>query len=427
MTGSASAEAPVSSLGELLAAVDRDAERDRRTVWLTANEGFMSRTAASYLSSAFSNRYYGGPGDEDAVVTNPYTPFMSRGRPGMAGLVDAASAAAAEMLGAASVNVNCLSGINAMTSAILALSEPGDVVMSLPVSEGGHYATQHVVERCGRRWVPLPVDGRTGALRPAAVRGPCSPDVELVYLDSSFELSQLDVAGIRRFLGDRAALVYDASHTMGLIMGGMLPSPLALGADALCGNTHKTLPGPHRGLIAYRTAQVAERADAVIEGGLYSSNHLISLTALCVTLLEMHRWGRDYARQVVANANWLAGALAGLGWEVRENGDGRFTRTHQVHALSERLGPHRLLYVRFAASNIALGFDNCLGEGTFIRLGTQEVTRRGMKEAEMDELADLLVRAASGQDVSAAAAGLALRHDNAHYSFDLDPKWGAQQ
>jgi glycine hydroxymethyltransferase len=165
----------------------------------------------------------------------------------------------------------------------------------------------------------------------------------------------------------------------------------------------------------------------VIEGGLYSSNHLISLTALCVTLLEMDRWGRDYARQVVANANWLAGVLAGLGWEVRENGDGWFTRTHQVHVRSERLGPHRLLYVRFAASNIALGFDNCLGEGTFIRLGTQEVTRRGMQEAEMDELADLLVRAASGQDVSAAAADLALRHDKAHYAFDLDPKWGAQQ
>jgi len=422
VTWSAQTEASDSSLGELLASVDRDVERDRRTLWLTANEGFMSRTAASYLGSEFSNRYYSGPGDEDAVVTNLYTPFMSRGRPGVAGLVETASAAAAEMLGAASVNLNCLSGINAMTSAILALSEPGDVVMALAVRDGGHFATQHVVERCGRHWASLPVDGRTGSLRPDAARGPLPSDVRLVYLDSSFELSPLDVAGIRRFVGDRVALAYDASHTMGLIMGGVLPSPLTLGADALCGNTHKTLPGPHRGLIAYRTAQVAQRADAVIESGLYSSNHLISLMALAVTLLEMRRWGRDYAHQVVANANRLAAALSRLGWEVRVGGDGWFTRTHQVHVLSERLGRHRPLYVRFAASNIALGFDNCLGEGTFIRLGTQEITRRGMMEADMEELAQLLVHAASGQNVSAAAAGLAMRHDTAHYSFDFELK-----
>jgi glycine/serine hydroxymethyltransferase len=93
-----------------------------------------------------------------------------------------------------------------------------------------------------------------------------------------------------------------------------------------------------------------------------------------------------------------------------------------VHVLSERLGRHRPLYVRFAASNIALGFDNCLGEGTFIRLGTQEITRRGMMEADMEELAQLLVHAASGQNVSAAAAGLAMRHDTAHYSFDFELK-----
>lgn len=410
-------------LADLVALIDRDADRDRRSLWLTANEGMMSRTAGTFLNSTLSNRYYSGAGDEDAVVTNPYTPFMSRGRPGVAELVGAASRAAAAMLDASIVNLNCLSGIHAMTSTILALSEPRDAVMSVEVGDGGHFATRHVVERCGRRWAPAPVDQCTWLIDPRRLASACDRfDVRLLYIDCSYELSPQDVAAIRRAVGDDVSVVYDVSHTLGLIMGGVLASPLSLGADAICGNTHKTLSGPHRGLIAYRDPELAAKADAIIDGGLYSSNHLMTLIALCVTVLEMQRWGGDYAGQVVANARRLAAALTRFGWELRPSAGGEFTSTHQIHVFSEALAHHRLLYGRFSASNIALGFDNCLGGRTFIRLGTQEVTRRGMGDAEMQQVAGLLVGAAAGEDVSTEVADLALRHERACYSFDDRPE-----
>lgn len=419
MTRGRASVAASDELASLFALVDRDVERDRRALWLTANEAFLSRTARTYATTALSNRYYSGAGDEDAVVTNPYTPFMSRGRPGVARLVEAASRAAAGMLDAAVVNLNCLSGIHAMTCLILALSEPGDVVMSLAVGDGGHFATRHIVERCGRRWTPAPVDPRTWSLVPRRLAETVrTRRVKVLYLDCAYELEMQSVAAIRQAVGPGVVLVYDLSHTLGLVMGGVLPSPLSLGADVVCGNTHKTLPGPHRGLIAYRGRPLAEAADAIIDGGLYSSNHVGTLISLCATLLEMARWGTDYAKQVVANARGLAGALAERGWPVRAAPSGDFTNTHQVHVLSEGLGPHRLLYGRFSRSNIAVGFDNCLGGRTFIRLGTQEITRRGMSEADMDEVADLLVRAASDENVAGPVAQLVLRHGGTSYSFD---------
>ncbi|MER7282674.1 hypothetical protein ABT369_50420 [Dactylosporangium sp. NPDC000244] len=405
----------MNELDDLLAAVDRDAARDRHTLWLTANEGLMSRSAARYLDSDFANRYFSGGGDADAVVTNPYTPFMSRGRPGLARLVATAGWRAARMLDAAAVNLDCLSGIHAMTCAILALTDPGDTVMSLEVGDGGHYATQHIVRRCGRRWVPAPVDPETWLVDTGRLR---ADGVRLLYLDGSYELRPQDVRAIRRALGPDVRLVYDISHSLGLVMGGALPSPLSLGADAVCGNTHKTLPGPHRGLIAYREKDLAVHADGIIGGGLYSSNHPVTLAALCVTILEIDRWGKALARQTVANARHLAAALADRGWPVRQTGPGTHTDTHQVHVLSESLGEHRLLYGRFSASNIALGFDNCLGRRTFIRLGTQEVTRRGMTGQHLDAIADLLFAAGSGRDVSAEVARIALGHQRVHFSFD---------
>lgn len=407
----------------LLAGVHHDMERDRRSLWLTANESLLSQTASHYLGVPLANHYYNGAGGADQVVSNPFTPFMSRGRPGVAGLVQAAEASASQMLGAAAVNLNCLSGIHAMMCIILALSDPGETVMSLAVADGGHFSTPHIVSRTGRRWVPAPCRNSTGLIDAVQVsRLAPTHRPALLYLDGAYELEPQDVAALRQALPARSMLVYDVSHQLGLIMGRALPSPLDHGADAICGNTHKSFPGPHRGMIAYRAQGLAKRANDVIDGGLYSSNQPGTLIPLAISILEMEACGVDYASRVVQNARHLAGALEARGWPLRRCTTGEHTLTHQFHVLADELGEPRPLYQRFATNNIMLGFDNCLGGRPFMRLGTQEITRRGMAGDKIDLLADLLVRAAKGDDVRVAVQDVVGAHNDVAFSFDAYQK-----
>jgi glycine hydroxymethyltransferase len=386
---------------------------------LTANESFMSDSARAFMSSELSDRYFSGPGDEDGVVSNPYGPFMSRGLPGVSALVDAAEAAARDMLGAAIVSLSCLSGVHAMTCVLLALSNPGDTVVSLGVPSGGHFGTQTVVERTGRRHLSAPYDLDALGVDLDALAVQFRADgARLLYLDSSYYLNPHDLRGMREAVGPDAAIVYDASHTLGLIMGGTFQQPLREGADVICGNTHKTLPGPHKGLIAFRDPDVGRRALNVIDAGLYSSPHLAHLVPLAVTILEMQAFGRAYAAQVVANAVALAEELAESGFEVRRIPGGAYTRNHQIHVFPEAGRLPRDIYAQLLRSNIVIGFDNALGGRPYMRLGVQQVTRRGMHKDQMRSIAGMLRRGIAGANLQDEVTDLMQAYQKARYSFD---------
>jgi glycine hydroxymethyltransferase len=386
---------------------------------LTANESFMSNSARAFMSAELSDRYFSGSGDADGVVSNPYGPFMSRGLPGVSALVAAAEAAARDMLGAAVVSLSCLSGVHAMTCVLLALTDPGDTVVSLGVSAGGHFGTQTIVERTGRQHVSAPYDfDRLGVdLEVLAARWHAH-GAKLLYLDSSYYLQPHDLRGLRQAVGSDATIVYDASHTLGLIMGGMFQQPLSEGADVVCGNTHKTLPGPHKALVAFRDADVGRRALDVFDAGLYSSPHLAHLVPLAMTILEMREFGRAYAAQVVANAVALAQELSNHGFEVRRIPGGTYTRNHQVHAFPADGELPRDVYARLLRSNIVVGFDNAFGGRPYMRLGVQQMTRRGMREDQMQVVANLLRRGIDGADLRSEVQKFMQPYGKARYSFD---------
>jgi glycine/serine hydroxymethyltransferase len=393
--------------------------RNRNSLFLTANEPLMSDTARSLLSLELGDRYYSGGGDGCGVVTNPVTPFTTRGLPGMAALVEAAIAAAGSMLGASAVNIGCLSGVHAMMCAILSLTEPGDSVMTLAVPDGGHFGTEGILLRTGRRNVPAPFDPDRLTIDLDLLGSEFrAANATALYLNASFYLHPYDLAGVRDAVGGDAVIIYDASHTMGLIMGGEFQAPLAEGADIICGNTHKTLPGPHKGMIAFRDAGRAAVAQDIIENSFYSSVHTMPMAALAITILEMQQFGGEYARQVIANSNALGEALAGHGLELRLANTGRFSENHQVHLFTDKVGHHYDLYIALAESNIAVNFDNALGGRTYVRLGTQEITRRGMTESDMGSVADLLARALRGETFPDEVAAFMAGFRRAKFSFD---------
>lgn len=404
---------------QFYAQVRKDEQTDAKFLHLTSNEPYVSDTARAFANSRLAERYYFGGGDDELV---DFGAFTSLGMPGVANLVKEAEEATKEMLGAAEVNLNCLSGVHAMMCAILSTTEPGDTVMTVHKKHGGHFATKGIVDRIGRSHVYTPTYDYDALKFDAEAIAKTFKETrcKALYLDVSYYLNPHNLREIRTALGNEAVIIYDASHTMGLIMGQQFQAPLKEGADVICANTHKTLPGPQKGMIAFRDKKFGEKANAIIDGCLYSSPHTASMIALATTILEMKEFGQEFAKQIIANSNALGETLSRRGYHVRKANTGRWSENHQVHLMTHEIGKHTELWRKLYRNNINVNFDSpdVFEQGFFIRLGTQEVTRRGMKETEMENIADFLQHGLSGYDFADEVTAFVDKFRTAHYSFD---------
>jgi len=126
----------------------------------------------------------------------------------------------------------------------------------------------------------------------------------------------------------------------------------------------------------------------------------------------------EYAQQVIANSNAIGQAFADLGYDVRKANTGRFSENHQVHIFIDNKGERLDLYKKLVENNISTNFDNPLGGRLYIRLGTQEITRRGMNEKEMKKIASFIDRAFKGQKIQEEVAAFNKQFPDILYSFD---------
>ncbi len=205
----------------------------------------------------------------------------------------------------------------------------------------------------------------------------------------------------------RPLIMYDGAHVLGLL-GPHFQEPLKEGADIVTGSTHKTFFGPQRGVVladmppgaAFEPLwrQIETRAFP----GHVSNHHLGTLLGLLGASYEMIRFRDDYPAQVIRNARAFARALHDCGLTVEGDPDGGFTRTHQVLLRTART---RGGYVadRLEANNIitnpqALYDDPSFAAASGVRMGAQEMTRYGMKEADFAELAALLAEIVGGRE-----------------------------
>src|SRR3989454_698625 len=193
---------------------------------------------------------------------------------------------------------------------------------------------------------------------------------------------------------------YDGAHVMGLIAGGQFQDPLHEGADVLTGSTHKTLPGPQHGILLSDSEddKFIKRLQRAVFPGVVSNHHLHAMAALGITLAEFLEFGRDYAAQIVRNAKALAQALHERGIKALAEKHG-FTQSHAIALDVAALGGGAKVAGDLEKANIItnknlLPWDTSSVKPSGIRLGTQELTRLGMREPEMDEVADLFARIA---------------------------------
>jgi len=222
---------------------------------------------------------------------------------------------------------------------------------------------------------------------------------------------------------------YDGAHVMGLIAGGAFQDPLHEGADVITGSTHKTLPGPQHGILLSDSGdeKFVKRLLKGVFPGVVSNHHLHAMAALGITLAEHLEFGRDYARQIVRNAKALGQALHERGFKVLAEKHG-FTESHALAVDVSAQGGGAKVSLDLEKANIItnknlLPWDTSSVKPSGIRVGTQELTRIGMREAQMAEVATLMGRVAmKGEDPAKVAKDVAaMRRDFNTIHFCYQP------
>ena len=199
-----------------------------------------------------------------------------------------------------------------------------------------------------------------------------------------------------------AYIAYDASHVLGLIAGGQFQDPLREGADFITSSTHKTFPGPQGGVImGSPTNPAMEKAVKKIQFAIFplsaSSTHLGRLPALGIAALEMKVFGAELARQIVKNAQTAGQYLCENGVNVLAEKKG-FTKSHQIAVDIRSFGGGKKIAQDLEDANIILNknllpYDDqsSKDDPSGLRIGFQDVTRRGFREGDIKHLCDLML------------------------------------
>ncbi len=294
------------------------------------------------------------------------------------------------------------SGSIANLYAFMATCRPGDTIIAFDDAAAGH-PTHHAEGAAGlyglnvlampfdAARMDVDVDGLRRLARDAKPK--------LVIVAGSMCLHPYDVAAVRGIADEIGAWVmYDAAHMGGLIAGGAFQQPLAEGAHLMTGSTYKSFGGPPSGMVLTTEALLAERLDRIAYPGLTANFDAAKTAALALATMDLIEHGRAYARQMIANAQTLAEALAAQGVAVFGPAARHGFTVSQHVALDARpySGGNRAS-AHIEGSNIlftsiGLPLPAIEGDANGIRIGTQEVTRWGMREDAMREVAQLAAR-----------------------------------
>ncbi|MDI6888524.1 MAG: serine hydroxymethyltransferase [Methanocellales archaeon] len=329
------------------------------------------------------------------------------------------------------VNVQPVSGVNANLAAFTALAEPRDLLISLDVPDGGHisHAKFSAAGIRGLRITTHPFDEKKMNVdADLMIKKILEVKPKVIVFGASLFLFPHPVKEARSVADEVGAkIVYDAAHVLGLIAGKRFQDPLREGADIATGPTHKSFPGPQGALILCKS-DVADAVDNAVFPGTTSNHHLHHKAGLAVALAEMLTFGEDYAKQMVTNAQVLAQSLYDSGLDVLCKDSG-FTQSHQIAFDVSKRGGGAKVASNLEKANIItnknlLPWDdvNNPGDPSGIRLGTQELTRLGMKESEMKGIADLIKRIVIDEEKPERVKNdvISLRKDyqKVHYCFD---------
>jgi glycine hydroxymethyltransferase len=333
-------------------------------------------------------------------------------------------------------DVRPISGTVANMAVLYALAQPGDRLATCDIKHGAHISSAVFgsVGFRGLQHIPLPFDPKIMSLDVEGSRKVILQEKpKVLLLGMSVFLFPAPVKELSEAAKEVGAKTwYDGAHVLGLIGGGEFQDPLHEGADVMTGSTHKTLPGPQRGIILSDREEdldLRKNIRKAVFPGVTSNHHLNTLMALGIALAEFKAFGKEYVRQIVKNAQALGSALYEHGLDVAAPDLG-FTKSHTVVVDVQKHGGGRKASQDLEDANIIvnknlLPWDTGTSqEPAGIRLGTQELTRMGMKESEMKHVAELIKRVVVDHEdkekVKVEVREMRRNFSQVHYCFTKD-------
>jgi glycine hydroxymethyltransferase len=302
-----------------------------------------------------------------------------------------------DLFGSEWADVTPLSGHITDMTLLSTFARRGDKILTMSTELGGYFGTSETgfprILGLVNLYFPFDKD-RWNIEIEKTVELIASEVPRLVILGASYILFPHPVEQIAKVCRETGTmLAFDGSHVMGLIAGGAFQQPLKEGARILVGSTHKSFFGPQGGIIAAFKPE-GERMKETIFPAIMDNAHWNRIAALAQALLEMKRFGSRYAAQVIRNSRALAEALDERGIPVRCKDYG-YTASHQVLLDMDRLQDSAQVPDKLEQANVIVDRG--------IRLGTSEMTRRGMREGDMNDVAEIIARVIRSQETVSSA------------------------
>lgn len=390
---------------EIARAIEGERQRQFEHVELIASENFTSRAVMQAQGSCLTNKYaegypgrrwYGGCEFADTVES-------------------LAIARAKSLFGAEHVNVQPHSGSQANMAVYFSALKPGDRILTMDLSHGGHLTHGHKANFSGKLYEVFHygVDPKTETIDYDALAAQASElRPQMITAGASAYSQVIDFQRLREIADSVGAKLFvDMAHIAGLVAAGVHPSPVPH-ADFVTTTTHKSLRGPRGGLVLCRE-EFAKKVDSQVFPGVQGGPlvHVIAAKAVCFH--EALQTGfRQYAAQIVNNAKALAARLSVLGYRIVSGGTENHVMLVDLRpaGLDGLTAQETLDRAAITVNKNAIPFDTePISKTGGMRLGTPAVTTRGMKEEDMMEIADFIHAALTAREDVAAIDALRAR------------------
>ncbi len=372
---------------EIAKELDHELSRQRNKLELIASENIVSKAVMKAQGSVLTNKYAEGYPGKRYYGGCEYVDVVEQ----------LAIDRAKKLFGAEYANVQPHSGAQANMAVFFALLQPGDTVMGMNLTDGGHLTHGSPVNMSGKYFhiVPYGVDQETeridyDALQKTAEE--CKP--KLIVAGASAYARIIDfprLAEIAKSVG--AYLMVDIAHIAGLVAAGLHPSPVPY-ADVVTTTTHKTLRGPRGGMILCKDAAFGKQFNKAIFPGIQGGPLMHVIAAKAVALQEaLQPEFKEYAQQVIKNAAVLAKTLTSKGFRIVSGGTDNHLMLVDLRSknLTGKDAEHILDEVGITANKNTIPYEPLSPFVTSgIRLGSPALTTRGFKEEDMKEVAEII-------------------------------------